>query len=151
METPPPGWFEVNSIDQDNLLYHLEKTAAQEAWLGEKIAEVDRELQLLKLRVRDLELKLFLEYKSAPIKKETAKRGLIEVDASDEVAKAMAATSPDVIQMKELAIQAQTKRDTLRGYRDAFETKKSFIACLAGLMRDEKKTLGGNPWVLTEQ
>lgn len=138
-----PGWFDINSVDRDNLEFHLCNTPAQEAWLGEALSEAARSMDLLDLEANTLEATLFVEYKSKPLERITTKHGRSEVDCTDEMAKMLSRQDPRVKELRRRAIEWQSQLNKLRGYQAAFKTKKIFLASLAGWTREEMKNLAG--------
>lgn len=135
-EQPVIGWFDINAVDRDNILYHLAATPSQEAWLAQKLAEAQHTLSTAKRRYKEVFGELFMECKSKPYIKTTSK-GNIEADASDAVATHLVNLNPRYHKVSELLDQAQHDVDLYKGYVRCFETKKTFMASLAGIKRTE--------------
>lgn len=137
-----PGFFDVNSLDRDNFRYHLDTTAAWEAWLAEQAAEAEKMAALCKLQADVFHDELFLYYKKAPLEVKTSK-GIREKDVSDDMAKALARVDPRAVALRQLEIDWKSRSQTLKGYMRAFETKKTFMACQSGLTRQEIQQFWG--------
>lgn len=136
-------WFDINTIDSDNFRFHLEQTPAQEAWLAERIAEADRNYRNANDQCDQARSQAFMEAKSKPFERMTSK-GLLKVDASDEVAKHFANLDPTYQQLQRVVNDLRAERDKWFGYQRAMQTKKAFLASLAGLTRAEiENQLGG--------
>ena len=130
------AWFDINTIDQTNFRFHLEQTPAQEAWLAEKIAEVDREYRNASDKADEAKAQAFMQAKKEPYKRMTAK-GEVKVDCSDEIAKQFAILDPTYQQLNRVVNDLRSERDKWMGYQRAMNTKKAFLASLAGLTRAE--------------
>lgn len=134
------AWFDYNSLDRDNLRLHLERTPAQEAWLAQKLAEVKGAYLMAKQARDELYAELWIGYKSHPQQRITAKHGLVEYDASDEVAKQLVRMDPRYRAACSTYIQAKVQVDYWFGLVAPFQTKKAFVASLAGITREEIKS-----------
>lgn len=137
-----PGWFEIDMADRDNFMFHMQHTPAMEAYLAECIAEMERDRDLLKLRAETLEYNEMKNHKLSPQVRMTAK-GVKEWDVTDDMCKAYARTHPMVVSMREQIINIQKVVTQLKGYQQAFQTKKSFLASLAGITRTEMQQFLG--------
>lgn len=142
-EVRMPGWFEINSLDRDNFIFHMEATPAQEAFLAECLAEVLRERDSTKLKADEMENTEIYRLKMTPIPRKT-KKGLIDYDVSDEMAKVIARINPAVVQMRQRVIELDALVNRFKGYQEAFRTKKAFLASLSGITRTEMQQFQGH-------
>lgn len=129
-------WFDINTIDQTNFRYHLEQTPAQEAWLHEKLSELDRQYRDASDRCDEAKAQAFIAAKQNPYKRMTAK-GEVRVDCSDEIAKQFSILDPEYQALQRTVNACREERDRFNGYVRAMSTKKAFLASLAGLTRAE--------------
>lgn len=139
-----PGWFQIDSLDRDNFRYHLDTTAAWEAWLAQQTAEAEKNHALIKLQADTYEDELFVSFKRTPLEIRKAGGGYRDKDVSDELAHALAKTNPQYIALRQLEIDWKCRLQTLKGMMRAFDTKKTFMACQSGLTRQEIQQFWGN-------
>lgn len=137
-----PDWFEINSLDRDNFIFHLEQTPAMEAFLAECLAEVQRQAEHCKLKGDELEYQEMYRLKMNPIPRRT-KKGMSDYDVSDEMCKAIARIHPMVLQYRQHYIDLCAIISKFKGYQEAFKTKKAFLASLAGITRTEMQQFQG--------
>lgn len=132
------SWFSINSIDADNMRFHLETTPAQQAWLVEALANAEYHMRIYEDAASTREAHVFMLYKCRPFTRLMAKqKGLIKVDASDDVCRMASKADLVACQYRQLAYQWRQIRDTYKGFMAAFETKRMFLASLCGLRRSE--------------
>jgi len=131
-------WFTIDSVNADNMRQHLEQTPAQQAYLSEMIAQAEYHMRIYDEAATTRESHVFMLYKCRPFTRLMAKnKGVVKVDASDEVCKMAAKADLVACQYRHLSHQWRQQRDTLKGYMNAFETKRMFLASLCGLRRSE--------------
>ena len=132
-------WFDYSAVDRDNLAYHLEKTPAWHGQLGMMLAEAEYNMRLFEECARDQEARTYVRYKSEPWKRRVTKGGAREVlvDASDEFAHEVARADVTALRLRNCGRAWRRRRDELRGWERAMETKRSFLASLAGIFRSE--------------
>ena len=133
------SWFDINTIDAVNFRFHLEQTPAQEAWLAEKTTEADLEYRNAVDQADEMKSIAFMLAKKNPYTRMSAQKGEIKVDCSDAIAEHIAKIDPTYLQLKKVVNQLRADRDRWLGYSKAMQTKKAFLASLAGITRDELK------------
>lgn len=135
---PLDQWFNVNSLDRDNLQAHLEQTAQQEATLNAYITHYEKAYLDAKDLREKAEAEAFIRFKLDTVEQITSK-GPKAINVSDELAKMLVVNDDHCHRLRVREAEAKYLRDYWKGLRPAFTTKKSFLACLSGLTREEMR------------
>lgn len=131
-------WFQLDTIDRDNLKFHLESTPGMQALLSQLYAEAKFFHTAYYRLAKRKEAETRILYKTRPYNRMLAKSQDWELaDGSDDFAKACSEVNEEAVKLRNLAALWEFRQDVLRGYLDAFETKRTFLASLSGITRSE--------------
>lgn len=144
-EIPYPGtyvrdqrWFDMSSIDRDNVKFHLVESSAIQASLAQEFAnahywegEADRQ-------AKASEGDVWMASKHRPHEIISAKTGKpVLVDGSDDYARRATHTDENTNELRALELLWRRRREQIEGDLSAFESKCRYLCTLGGVLRGE--------------
>jgi hypothetical protein len=141
----PPEYFKMESVDDDTIRWHLQETPSQQVHIAALLADCEYYMHSYELAAKQRSASMYLLFKSKPYKRYLSKgqAGFAMVDASDEVSQMVSKADYLVNEYLKHALIWRRQRDKLRGAMEACETKRMFVASLAGLRRTELQAING--------